>query len=95
MTNPPWKWFTAVPGTWWIRFRLLWWEALLGLLCWYGGRWGGWGLLALPLAFVLHELCFRWWVLNVARIKDADDGDIVGVHRAAILTAERWTGPVL
>lgn len=90
-----WKAFVLLPGTTRPRLLLVAWEALLGLLCWTGGAvWGAWGLLALPAAFVVHELLFRWWVTTVVGIPDADDGDVVGRDHRAILTLERWIGPV-
>lgn len=90
-----WKAFTWVPGTGYPRIMLTLWEVLLGLVCWGGGAWWGWwGLLALPVAFVLHEVAFTMWVTHVARIPAADDGDVVGVSPKAVVTLERWVGPV-
>lgn len=90
-----WKAFVLLPGTRWARLALTMWEALLGLVCWASGyAFGVLGLLGLPTAFVLHEVLFRAWVRHVARIRDADDGDVVGHTPAAVLTLERWIGPV-
>ena len=90
-----WKAFWLLPGTRWARIALTVWEALLGVICWAGGAWyGAWGLLALPIAFLLHEVLFRAWVRHIARIPDAEDGDTIGVTHAAVLTMERWIGPV-
>lgn len=90
-----WKAFQAVPGTRRPRVLLTAWEAFLGLICWAGGRWfGDWGLVALLVAFWTHEFFFRTWVHHVVRIPDADDGNVVGRDHAAVLTLERWIGPV-
>lgn len=90
-----WKAFVLLPGTARPRILLTAWEGLLGLLCWAGGRFAGdWGLLALGVAFVVHEVLFKAWVVYVVRIPDADDGDVVGTAHKAVLTLERWIGPV-
>ena len=91
-----WKAFMGVPGTRLHRFLLTVWELGLWTICWAGGRWWGWwGLLAFPVAFFIHELFFKLWVTRVVRIPDADDGDIVGKDRKALVTLERWLGDVL
>lgn len=89
------KAFQFVPGTARPRILLTAWEAFLGVICWAGGYWWGvWGLGGLLVAFILHEVGFKAWVTKVVGILDAEDGDQVGFHWRAILTLERWTGPV-
>ena len=92
-----WKAFQFVPGTAYARIVLVAWEAILGLIVWTAARWieSSWlSLLGFPVAFWAHEFLFRAWVRCVARIPDADDGDIVGFDFKAVLTLERWIGPV-
>lgn len=92
-----WKAFQFVPGTAHARLALVAWEAVLGLIVWTAARTieNAWlSLVGFGAAFWAHEFLFKAWVHHVARIKDADDGDVVGVDPKAVLTLERWIGPV-
>lgn len=93
-----WSAFQFVEGTMVPRVLLVGWEAILGLIVFIAARrirrvWLAL-LLAFTCAFWTHEFFFRAYVLHVVRIPDADDGDVVGIDRKAVLTLERWIGPV-
>jgi len=91
-----WKAWALLPNTGWPRIALVLWEFGLWGLVGLGALAGSWAGLAIGMAaaFWAHELLFRWWVNTVAGIPDADDGDVVGRDHRAILTLERWIGPV-
>lgn len=91
-----WKAFRFIPGTARSRILLALWELILGLIVGVAtlvqavlGL-----LLGLSIAFVVHELLFKFWVNTVVGIEDADEGDVVGRDPKAILTLERWIGKV-